>query len=576
MINIALAQINPIVGDIEGNAAKIKAAIAEGRSAGAQVIALPELCVTGYPPEDLVFKRGFLKANVEALEDIASGAGDVLTIVGFVEPGHYRLYNAAALCHGGRVVAVYRKQLLPNYGVFDERRYFQPGRGHVLVESAHGVIGVCVCEDVWSPKGPAVAQGDAGAQVVININASPFSKGKLAERAKMLGERARRAKTAIAYVNTVGGQDEVVFDGGSLIVDSSGEIIARYPQFVEHLEVTTVPLGDTAETKHPEVKRMRLDLPGRDPVSGGRRAIELSAEEEIYSALCLALRDYATKNGFEQAVVGLSGGIDSALTATIAADALGPDAVLGITMPSEFSSSGSVDDSKTLAANLGIELREIAIAPVLREYESALRSSFGTSEPGLTEENLQARIRGNLLMAISNRYGHLVVATGNKSELACGYATLYGDMAGGFALLKDVLKTEVYALARYRNQIHEVIPETILAKAPSAELRPNQKDSDSLPPYEILDPILEAYIENVAEPKEIVARGFDEELVRRVISLVDRAEYKRRQAPPGPKVTTKAFGRDRRLPITNAWRGLDDEDLPDRSVGTADEPGTDG
>ena len=575
MINIALAQINTIVGDIAGNTAKIKAAIAEGRDAGAQVVALPELAVTGYPPEDLVFKRGFLRANIDALDEIAATAPDLLVIVGFVEPGHYRLYNAAALCHGGRVAASYRKQLLPNYGVFDERRYFQPGRGHILVETAHGVIGVCVCEDVWSTNGPAVSQGDSGAQVVVNINASPFNKGKLAERAKMLGDRARRAKSAIAYVNAVGGQDEVVFDGGSLIVDAAGDVIARYPQFVEHLEVTTVPLGDTAETKHPAVKRMRLDLPERAPVPGGHRGVELSAEEEIYSALCLALRDYASKNGFEQAVVGLSGGIDSALTATIAADALGPDAVLGVTMPSEFSSSGSVEDSKILAANLGIELREIAIGQVLREYEEALRGAFGTSKPGLTEENLQARIRGNLLMAISNRYGHLVIATGNKSELACGYATLYGDMAGGFALLKDVFKTEVYALARYRNGIRDVIPEAILSKAPSAELRPNQKDSDSLPPYEILDPILEAYVEDVAEPAEIVSKGFDAELVRQVITLVDRAEYKRRQAPPGPKVTTKAFGRDRRLPITNAWRGLPDEDLPQRSVGAPDDPGAD-
>lgn len=571
MINIALAQINTVVGDIDGNTERIKAAITESRNAGAQVVALPELAVTGYPPEDLVFKRGFLKANVEALEEIASVAQDVLAIVGFVEPGHYRLYNAAALCHRGKVAGVYRKQLLPNYGVFDERRYFQPGRGHVLVDTDHGVVGVCVCEDVWAPDGPAVSQGDAGAQVVVNINASPFNKGKLAERTQMLAARARRAKTTIAYVNAVGGQDEVVFDGGSLIVDQNGDVVTRFPQFVEHLQVTTVPLGEAGDSNHPAIKRVRMQLPFQDPVPRRPSVPELPREEEVYTALCLALRDYVEKNAFDKVVVGLSGGIDSALTATIAADALGPEAVLGITMPSDYSSSGSVDDSKALAANLGIELREIAIAPTMRSYADALRSAFGPAEPGIAEENVQARIRGNLLMAVSNRYGHLVLATGNKSEMACGYATLYGDMAGGFALLKDVFKTEVYELARHRNSIEEVIPPSILSKPPSAELRPGQKDSDSLPPYEILDPILEAYIENIAEPPEIAAKGYDEGLVRRVIELVDRAEYKRRQAPPGPKVTVKSFGRDRRLPITNAWQGLDDDDLPERSVGPVEE-----
>ena len=567
MINIALAQINPVVGDIDGNAARIKAAIARGQEGGAQVVALPELAVTGYPPDDLVFKRAFVRANVEALHDIASVTSELLAIVGFVEPGHDRLYNAAALCHGGKVLAVYRKHLLPNYGVFDERRYFEPGRGHVLVETGGAVLGVCVCEDVWAPDGPAVSQGDAGAQIVVNINASPFNKGKLTERAEMLAARARRGKTAIAYVNTVGGQDEVVFDGGSLIVDAHGEVLARYPQFTEHLEVTSVALGASAEISHPSLKRVRVDLPKVEAVSPASARRQLGPVEEIYSALRLALLDYVNKNGFEKAVIGLSGGIDSALTATIAADALGADRVLGITMPSAYSSPGSVDDSKLLAANLGIELREIAIAPAVRAYEQALNSAFVPAEPGIAEENLQARIRGNLLMAISNRYGHLVVATGNKSELACGYATLYGDMAGGFALLKDVFKTEVYELARYRNSLEPVIPESILTKPPSAELRPNQKDSDHLPAYDVLDPILEAYIERIAEPSEIIAAGFETELVHRVIALVDRAEYKRRQAPPGPKVTVKAFGRDRRLPITNAWQGVEDDALPDRSVG---------
>ena len=567
MINIALAQINPVVGDIDGNTARINASITRAREAGAQVVAIPELAITGYPPEDLVFKKAFVRANVEAVEAIAATSGDLLVVVGFVDPRHDRLYNAAAICHGGRIISVYRKQRLPNYGVFDERRYFEPGRGHTLVETAEGVIGVCVCEDVWAPDGPAISQGDAGAQVVININASPFSKGKLVEREHMLAERARRARASIAYVNTVGGQDEVVFDGGSLIIDATGEVVARYPQFEEHLEVTEVPLGEVHGADHPSIRRVSVGLRSKTTPDAPETPQPLTREGEIYSALRLALHDYAVKNNFDKVVVGLSGGIDSALTATIAADALGPDAVLGITMPSGYSSSHSIEDSKSLAANLGIELREIHIAETLHKYETALKSAFGDADPGLAEENLQARIRGNLLMAVSNRYGHLVVATGNKSEMACGYATLYGDMAGGFALLKDVFKTEVYALARYRNQISPAIPENTLVKPPSAELRPNQKDSDSLPPYEVLDPILEAYIENVAGTTEIVALGYEPGTVKRVIALVDRAEYKRRQAPPGPKVTIKAFGRDRRLPITNAWPSVSDGDLPDRSVG---------
>ena len=560
MINIALAQINPVVGDIEGNSRRIVEAIASARSDGAQVVALPELAVTGYPPEDLVFKGPFIEANVRAVAEIAEQADGVLSVIGFVEPGHDRLYNAAAICHGGKVVAVYKKQRLPNYGVFDERRYFEPGRGHTLIETADGVIGVCVCEDVWFPDGPAVSQGDAGAQIVININASPFQKGKLQERQEMLAARARRAKATIAYVNTVGGQDEVVFDGGSLIVDADGHTVCRYPQFSEHVEVVAAPLGEAHGSSHPSVKRLHLDLPPRDQ-EGPAPAItpELDSEEEIYRALTLGLQDYVRKNNFNNVVIGLSGGIDSALTATIAADAVGSDAVLGITMPSMYSSGGSVDDSKALAANLGIELREIHIAEILRSYEESLTGAFGKEAPGLTEENLQARIRGNLLMAVSNRYGNLVVATGNKSEMACGYATLYGDMAGGFALLKDVFKTEVYALARWRNGLSPAIPESTLTKPPSAELRPDQRDSDSLPPYDTLDPILEAYIEDVEDPAQIIARGYEEETVRQVITLVDRAEYKRRQAPPGPKVTEKAFGRDRRLPITNAWRDLTDE-----------------
>src|SRR5918996_944000 len=568
MVAVALAQMNPTVGDIDGNRRLIEDAIERAHEAGAQVVAVPELAITGYPPEDLVMKRSFVEANVDALHAIATRTSEVLAIIGFVDRGKNTLYNAAAICGRGEVLGVYRKHLLPNYGVFDERRYFEPGRGHILIDTKDAVIGVCVCEDAWSPTGPVVRQGDAGAQIVININASPFHKNKLAERAALLGDRARRAKTSIVYLNAVGGQDELVFDGSSLVVDPEGEVVARMPQFEESFAVVDVPLGTAGETKHPSVRRVPFELrsPHADAVTPAADPLEPS--EEVYRALGLSLGDYARKNGFTKVVIGLSGGIDSSLTATIAADALDPDNVLGVAMPSEYSSSHSIDDAKALAANLGIESLEIPIGPTLRVYLSALQDAFGRTESGLAEENLQARIRGNLLMAISNRYGHLVIATGNKSEMACGYATLYGDMAGGFALLKDVLKTEVYDLARYRNSISEVIPDSVLTKAPSAELRPGQKDSDSLPPYEVLDPIIEAYVELDLGIAAMVSEGLDEDTVRRVVALVDRAEYKRRQAPPGPKVTTKAFGRDRRLPITNLWREAPEEELPDRVTGT--------
>jgi NAD+ synthase (glutamine-hydrolysing) len=516
---------------------------------------MPELAISGYPPEDLLLRRSFLEACHEKLDEVAAATGELLAIVGFPHCIENKLYNAAAICHGGRVLDIYHKQLLPNYGVFDEDRYFEPGESHVLIDTQYGVLGVCVCEDAWSPAGPLVSQGDAGAQMVLNINASPYHKGKLAERAEMLCDRARRAEASIVYVNMVGGQDELVFDGGSLVLTADGEVAARLVQFEEAFALFDVPLGETRETHADNVRRMEVHL--RE--TGGRvtepvLAPVLGTEEEIYEALTLGLRDYARKNGFTKIVVGLSGGIDSALTAAIATDALGSDGVLGVTMPSEFSSSGSVDDSKQLAENLGIEMLEVPIAESYRSYTKMLEETFGPTEMGLAEENLQARIRGNILMAISNRYGHLVLATGNKSEMACGYATLYGDMAGGYALLKDLLKTDVYKLSRYRNRRSTAIPESIIDKAPSAELRPGQKDSDSLPPYEVLDPILAEYIEEDAPIEDIIDGGHDAEIVRRVIALVDRAEYKRRQAPPGPKVTVKAFGRDRRLPITNMWR----------------------
>jgi NAD+ synthase (glutamine-hydrolysing) len=573
VIRIALAQLDLPVGDIEGNAARIEQEMKRASQLGAQVVAFPELAITGYPPEDLVLKRSFIEANVSATERVAAGSGEQLVIFGFVQPRGDRLYNAAAVCQGGRLLAVYRKHLLPNYGVFDERRYFEPGRGHFLFESPEGVVGVCVCEDLWGERGPVARQGDAGAQVVVNINASPFHKDKTGERLELLSRRARAAKVSIAYVNMVGGQDELVFDGGSMAVDSEGRLLARLPHFVEDLALVDVPLGATGDRSHPSITRIPVALPVARGTVDAPLAPDPSGTEEVYGALKLALADYATKNGFTKVVVGLSGGIDSTLTAVIAADALGPDAVLGVAMPSEFSSSHSVDDAKELAENLGIEMLEIPIAGPYHAFLQNLEDVFGPSEMGLAEENLQARIRGVLLMAISNRYGHLLLATGNKSEMACGYATLYGDMAGGLALLKDVLKTEVYELCRYRNTLSPVIPENVLTKPPSAELRPGQKDSDSLPPYEVLDPILEAYIENDLGIGEIVAEGFDRPVVEKVVALVDRAEYKRRQAPPGPKVTTKAFGRDRRLPISNRWREGSPGNLPEKSVGSNPEAG---
>lgn len=554
MIRVALGQVNPTVGDIDGNVAIATDAIRRAAEAGAQVVALPELMVTGYPPEDLVFRPSFVEANRLALEEIASTTGDMLAIVGFVDTSHDALYNAAGLCLDGRLVGVYHKHRLPNYGVFDERRYFAPGRGHLLLDTSDGVIGVCVCEDAWFPDGPVTTQGDAGAQVVVNINASPFHKGKLAERTEMLATRARRAHAAIVYVNAVGGQDELVFDGGSLVVSSDGDLLARLPQFEEAFCTVDVPLGEAGPTRHPSVKRLALELRPADGEPDPCVVQGYEGAEEIYRALVLGLRDYVRKNDFKDVVIGLSGGIDSSLTATIAVDALDPDHVTGIAMPSEFSTSHSLTDALELADNLGIACHQITIKQPYQAYLDVLDDVFGRAPMDLAEENLQARIRGNLLMFVSNRYGHLVVVTGNKSEAAVGFATLYGDMAGGFGVLKDLLKRDVYALARWRNTQSRAIPENVLDKPPSAELRHDQKDEDSLPTYDVLDRILEAYIERDASAAEIVSEGLEAATVAEVLRLVDRSEYKRRQAPPGIKVTAKAFGRDRRLPITNRWR----------------------
>lgn len=572
-MRVALGQLNFCVGDIDGNVAQILTAIRSAEQGGAQLLALPELAITGYPPEDLVLKTSFLQANLEGLDAVAAATGEVVMVVGFVESSGSKIYNSAAVCHRGAVRGIYRKRELPNYGVFDERRYFTPGSDDVLFAMGGTVFAPCVCEDIWSAEGAAVTSADAGAQVIVNINASPFHKQKLPQRIEMLAERARRARSAIVYVNLVGGQDELVFDGGSTVVSAEGEVVTVLPQFEETIAIVDVAPGAERESR-PFLQPIGLEtaalrgLPSGEDHGEARLAnITPAQEKEVYDALALAVRDYVRKNGFAKVVIGLSGGIDSSLVATIAADALGPGAVLGVSMPSQFSSTHSVEDAKALAGNLGIDFLEISIRRAYDAYIETLMDAFGGHPFGLAEENLQARVRGTLLMAISNRYGHLVLATGNKSELACGYATLYGDMAGGFAPIKDVFKTEVYRLARYRNSDGPVIPENVLIKPPSAELRPDQKDSDSLPPYELLDRVLALYIEEDLGVAQIAEHGMDAALVERVITLVDRAEYKRRQAPPGPKVTIKAFGRDRRLPISSRWKEGHADLAPKRSVG---------
>jgi NAD+ synthase (glutamine-hydrolysing) len=544
-MRVAGAQLNLTVGDLEGNETRIADAMRWAEDEGADVLLVPELAVTGYPPEDLVLRPSFVAANREAVERLARLSGRTTTVVGFVDTandrasddaGPPRVANAAAVVSGGEIRGVYHKVLLPNYGVFDEDRYFEAGsRPSAVWQIAGESVGISICEDMWLADGPPQLQANQGARILLNINASPFHRGKAAERERMLAERARDARAPVVYLNLIGGQDELVFDGASVVLAADGSVIHRSPQFVEDRFIVDVDLD--AESAHPCCV---ADL--------------LEPTEEVYRALVTGLGDYCRKNGFDKVVIGLSGGIDSALTAAIAADALGGANVWGVTMPSRFSSEGSVSDSKALAANLGLRFDEIAMDDIFSEFLEALAPAFEGTDFGVAEENIQSRIRGALLMALSNKHGPMVVATGNKSEMAAGYATLYGDMAGGFAVLQDVFKTLVFELSRWRNRDGEVIPWNTIEKPPSAELRPNQKDTDSLPPYEVLDAILERYIENDLGPTEIIADGFDPDLVRRVARMVDRNEYKRRQAAPGVKITTKAFGRDRRLPITNHFR----------------------
>jgi NAD+ synthase (glutamine-hydrolysing) len=571
VMRIALAQINPIVGDLAGNRALILARLAAAKAAGADLALFPELAVTGYPPEDLLLRPGFVRAAEESLEQIARDAHGIVAVVG--TPHFDRdLFNAAAVCADGEVKALVRKRFLPNYGVFDEFRYFAPGDGLVLFEHGSTLIGVTICEDMWQPGPPATDLALAGAELIVNISASPFHLLRDREREEMFRTRARDNSTYIAFCNAVGGQDELIFDGHSLVIDDEGNVLARGPGFEEALVLVDVDPSAVVARRLTDTRRRALaqdrgDLGVVPTVHVGvprEQHDHLDATvtpfrddlEQMRLALELGLSDYVRKNGFSEIVVGVSGGIDSALVAALAAETLGSGRVHCVSMPSQFSSEGTRGDAQRLAESLGCDFREIAIEPVVGQLLEALAPSFAGRAPDLTEENLQARVRGVLLMALSNKFGWLLVATGNKSELSVGYATLYGDMAGGFALLKDVYKTDVFRLARHLNERagRELIPQSIIERAPSAELRADQLDEDSLPPYPQLDEVLEAYVEDDRTLEELSSDGFDPDVVQRAVALVDRAEYKRRQAPPGVRLRPKAFGRDRRTPITNRWR----------------------
>jgi len=567
-VRLALAQMNSVVGDLDGNRDRILELLAQARDQEADLVLFPELAVTGYPPEDLLLRPSFVRAARRTAEEIAAEVEGTTALVGAPHLD-VDLFNACYVLAEGGIRAVYHKHLLPNYGVFDENRYFAPGDDLLLLRFGDVVAGPTICEDIWQPGPPTTDLALAGAQLVVNISASPFHVGKDREREEMLRVRARDSSCYIAYCNMVGGQDELIFDGASIVLDDEGEVVARAESFVEQLLVVDL---DPAQAIGRRLRdgRGRAQGTGRSP---GELVLAPPAEqrtflrptpaeplddlEQMRLALELGLRDYVRKNGFGDVVVGLSGGIDSALTAALAVEALGAERVHGVSVPSRFSSEGTRTDGRRLAESLGIDFREIAIEPMVGAYDDALAQSFDGRESDLTEENVQARVRGTLLMALSNKFGWLVIATGNKSELSVGYSTLYGDLAGGFALLKDVYKTDVFRLSRRLNERagRELIPESIIDRAPSAELRADQRDEDSLPPYAKLDPVLEAYVELDRSRDELVEDGFDADVVDRAIALIDRAEYKRRQAPPGVKLRPKAFGRDRRTPITNRWRG---------------------
>ncbi|MBA4373886.1 MAG: NAD+ synthase [Thermodesulfovibrio sp.] len=579
-LRLALAQVNPTVGDLKGNAEKIIRKLRQAEGNKADVVVFPELVLTGYPPEDLILKPQFILDNIAEIGRISEKVADITAIVGFIDSSSdgdicRKIYNAAAVIRNGKIIDIYHKVMLPNYGVFDEMRYFTPG-SRTPVYVMHGVrFGINICEDIWHAEGPAKWQAQAGAELIININASPFEIGKPQIREQLIKERAVENSTGIVYLNTVGGQDELVFDGNSMACDCEGAFIARGKPFAEDLLLVDMDAAKTrqlrkknsfspasrAENAARDIVEIRIRSGQRcqeKPVAAKKTRIALTWEDEVYQALVLGTRDYITKNGFKGAAIGLSGGIDSSLVAAIASDAIGREQITGVFMPSKYTSAASREDAYELAENLGIRILEIPIGPVLKDYRKSLSEIFSGLAEDTTEENLQARIRGNLLMALSNKFGWLVLTTGNKSEMSVGYATLYGDMAGGFAVIKDVPKTLVYDICRWRNLAcgEPVIPGRVLVKEPTAELRPDQKDSDSLPPYTILDPILRAYIEEEQTFAEILELGYDPATVKKVITLVDRSEYKRRQSPPGIKITTRAFGRDWRFPITNRYRSF--------------------
>jgi len=572
-IRIGLAQVNPTVGDLRGNAALIRRWIGEAKSRGVQLLAFPELVLCGYPPEDLLLKPAFLNDCEKELRSLARAASGIAVIVGCPEMPKKRggpLYNDAWLLYRGKIAARYRKINLPNYGVFDEKRYFTSGSAATVLDFAGTKIALSICEDVWVDDGPIGCQaGAGGAGIVVNISASPYHRRKGPEREKLMQRRARENSVYLCYINLLGGQDELLFDGSSVICSPRGETIARAAPFSEEMIIADIPVRKrlkpavrSSSCEAIDVETISLPaLPrrARRPLPGRRRAPHPAPVEEIYRALVMGTRDYILKNGFKGVVLGLSGGIDSALTAVVAVDAVGPERVHAVTMPSEFTSRGTFGDAKRLAENLGIDLYEYPVSDIFETYRDLLSPMVPKRGVGVTEENIQARIRGNILMALSNHFGWLVLTTGNKSEVAVGYCTLYGDMVGGFAVLKDVPKTMVYSLSRWRNRAagRALIPTSTIRRKPSAELRPDQADEDTLPPYPVLDRIIELYVEGDLSPVEIVRTGIDRGMVRRIVRMIDANEYKRRQSPPGIKITPKAFGRDRRLPITNRYRPKD-------------------
>jgi len=570
-----MAQINTTVGDFAGNRQKILKAINEARSLGVDLLTFPELAICGYPPEDLLFKPQFIAENLQSLDKVVDVSSGLTIVVGFIDAKE-DIYNAAAIIHDGKLAGVYHKIYLPNYGVFDENRYFRAGSERPVYVIGGIGVGVNICEDIWYEGGPATAQAYSGAEVIVNISSSPYHFGKRNFRERMMATRAADNVAILAYNNLVGGQDELVFDGNSMVLDEKGQLIARGKQFEEDLIVTDLDVESVFRTRlhDPRWRKQILLLEEQDghstkivvseipsatakPPLPVRQVQVQGLPGEVYDALVLGTRDYVLKNGFEKVLIVLSGGIDSSLVAAIAVDALGKSNVVGVAMPSRCSSPGSISDAELLAKNLGIKLLTIPIEQALQTYLDMLAEAFKGTEPNVAEDNIQARIRGNILMALSNKFGWLVLTTGNKSEMTTGYTTLYGDMAGGFAVIKDVPKTMAYKLARYRNSMaeSELIPSIIIDKPPSAELKPDQRDTDTLPPYELLDPVLMAYVEEDKSVEQIIAMGIDEKVVKRAARLVDTSEYKRRQAPPGIKITPRAFGRDRRLPITNRFKG---------------------